>query len=411
MVNILQENTDGIRGHVNLNAKTSPQAINEGDCIGHSNCHAEKRLEQLQNVAKNEAHFSKFNMFREIQEQQETIELSLNQQPADLIKASEFITNADNIYISACGTSLNAAYLGSHMLSHISKYDSKVMIGSEFKYSYERLDPNCVLLALSQSGETSDIVNSVRHARSEGCKIISFVTNQNSTLGKLSDLVLPLRCGEELAVAATKSYTAQITIMTLISHYINGTHQQLIRDIKTTIPNIVSLCSNTQSAIYEASLLLCQQKACYFVGRGCNRITASEAALKLKEVSYIHSEGLSAGELIHGTLATIEEGTLLFSICPSDDTFGDTISDISYAKGKGAYIIGISDVEHQVFDKWISIPKASECLYPLLSIIPLQKLAFFSALAKCVNPDSPRNLTKIVSTSQETTKRQHSNGI
>ncbi|MCL2707192.1 MAG: glutamine--fructose-6-phosphate transaminase (isomerizing) [Dehalococcoidia bacterium] len=335
-------------------------------------------------------------MMREIREQPYAIEQSIGQNVVDMQDAARAIKEAQNVIFTACGTSRHAALMGRYLFSRVGKRMSEVIIGSEFKYFSEVISWNSVVIAISQSGETADVLDGVRTARARNAKVISIVNHSTSQLARLSNFVFPLKCGTENAVAATKSYMAQITVLALLSHYLSGHQHDIIQKIKALVPLVELVYETNLKHAESLARNIAKHNVCYFIARGSNFHIAMEAALKMKEVSYIHSEGMPAGELKHGTLALIEKGTPVVAICPDDYTFNDTLYNIEEAKIRGAFIIGVSDKYHSVFDEWFKIPKVEEILYPFVAIVPLQELAYFTALARGVNPDSPRNLAKSV---------------
>jgi glucosamine--fructose-6-phosphate aminotransferase (isomerizing) len=335
-------------------------------------------------------------MMREIREEPQAIEQAIIQDKAVLEEAARAIKCAKNVIFTACGTSRHAALMGRYLFSRAGGKLSEVIIGSEFKYFADSINSGSVVIALSQSGETADVLEGVRTARAKGAKVISLVNRTSSQLTRLSDLIFPLKCGPENAVAATKSYIAQITVLALLSHYLVGQQQMITQKLEGIVP-LVELAYETNLKKAECvAAYIARFNACYFIARGSNFHIAVEAALKMKEVSYVHGEGMPAGELKHGTLALIEKSTPVVAICPDDYTFEDTIHNVEEAKTRGAFIIGVSDRHDPVFDEWFKIPKVEEILYPFVTIIPLQELAYFTALARGVDPDRPRNLAKSV---------------
>lgn len=336
------------------------------------------------------------HMMREIREQPYVLEQAIEQNVTDMQAAAQAIKTAQNVIFTACGTSRHAALMGRYLFSKIGHRMSEVIISSELKYFSDAISQGSVVIAISQSGETADVLDGIRTARAKNAKVISLINHPTSQLARLSDIVFPLKCGEENAVAATKSYMAQITVLTLLSHYLSGTQQHITQKLKSVVP-LVELAYET-NLTHTASLAryIAEYNACYFIARGHNFHIAMEAALKMKEVSYIHGEGMPAGELKHGTLALIEQGTPIVAICPNDYTFDDTLRNVEEARARGAFIIGVSDRHHSAFNEWCKIPKVDEILYPFVSIVPLQELAYFTALARGVNPDRPRNLAKSV---------------
>lgn len=338
----------------------------------------------------------KHHMMREIREEPWAIEQAVRQDKADMAQAAQAIKSAKDVIFTACGTSRHAALMGRYLFSRVGGKLSEVIIGSEFKYFADSINDGSVVIALSQSGETADVLEGVRTARARGAKVISLVNRPSSQLTRLSDLVFPLKCGPENSVAATKSYIAQITVLAVLSHYLAGRQNSIMEKLKSTVP-LVELAYETNLKKAECvAAYIAKFNACYFIARGSNFHIAMEAALKMKEVSYVHGEGMPAGELKHGTLALIEKGTPIVAICPDDYTFEDTIHNVEEAKARGARIFGVSDRCHPVFDECFRIPKVEEMLYPFVTILPLQELAYFTALARGVDPDRPRNLAKSV---------------
>ena len=213
-------------------------------------------------------------------------------------------------------------------------------------------------------------------------------------MSRLSDLSMNLNCGPEIGVAATKSFTAQLAIIYKIIFELcqieNGDKklERLTSNIKEVL--------NIEKSLHQIIELLNESNDVYFLGRSIHHPIALEGALKLKELAYIHAEGMAAGELKHGTLALVEEGTPAIIINPIDETYRDTITNAIEMKSRGATIIGISSVNNEVYDHWIKIPEVDNMIYPIIEIIPLQLLAYFTAIRRKNNPDYPRNLAKSV---------------
>jgi glucosamine--fructose-6-phosphate aminotransferase (isomerizing) len=335
-------------------------------------------------------------MLKEIEEQPQAIKQALIQDEKLITQIAKEIKQAHQLVFVACGTSRHAALIGRYAFSIVGRIFSDVVMGSEFSYFANSIDKNTIVFAISQSGETADVMNGVRQAKANGAKIFSIVNTVSSSLARASDRVLYVNCGPEIGVAATKSFTAQLCLLyqlafTLDDRLPEGKSQlreisnKLTEDLEyyvTVIPDLANKMKNNRDF--------------YFIARGVNFAVASEGALKLKEIAYVHAEGMSAGELKHGTLALIEEGIPIIAICPSDYTFDDTMANIMEAKARGAYIIGLSDTKSMIFDEHIKIPKTEEIMYPLVTTIPLQIFAYHSALARGLDPDKPRNLAKSV---------------
>jgi glucosamine--fructose-6-phosphate aminotransferase (isomerizing) len=212
----------------------------------------------------------------------------------------------------------------------------------------------------------------------------------------MSDRVVYLNCGPEIGVAATKSFIAQLSIFYLLAYTMVNRFDEGIEKL-IGISNLIE--SNLPRDLIEVPKITFKVNGhndFYFLARGINFAIAGEGALKLKEISYVHAEGMPAGELKHGTLALIEDGTPIIAICPCDYTYDEIMSNIAEAKARGAFVTGISNLREPIFDRWIELPTVEEIFYPLVTIIPLQLFAYHSALARGLDPDKPRNLAKSV---------------
>jgi len=252
---------------------------------------------------------------------------------------------------------------------------------------------NSVVIAISQSGETADILESVDLAKKSNAKIISIVNNLMSSLVRRSSCVIGLNCGPEIGVAATKSFTAQLAIIYKITEELcDGCIGIDLKKVSDLISKLISNKSKIQLIAKE----LKEVTDIYVLGRGIHYPIASEAALKLKELTYIHAEGIPGGELKHGPLALMDSNVYVLIINPNDSTYDDTLTSAREIRARGAKIIGISNKSSDVYDHWIEIPTIDETMYPLIEIIPIQLLAYYAALEKDTDPDYPRNLAKSV---------------
>jgi glucosamine--fructose-6-phosphate aminotransferase (isomerizing) len=335
-------------------------------------------------------------MLKEIEEQPQAIKQALIQDEKLLMQMAREIKEARQLVFVACGTSRHAALIGRYAFSKVGHVFSDVVMGSEFSYFADSIHKNTIVFAISQSGETADVMDGVRLAKANGAKIFSIVNVVSSSLARASDRVLYMNCGPEIGVAATKSFTAQLCLLYQIAFALaDRLHevQAKLRKISTEIRSEIEYYS---TFIPDVANKLSDKKDFYYIARGVNFAVASEGALKLKEIAYVHAEGMSAGELKHGTLALIEAGTPVIAICPTDYTFDDSMANIMEAKARGAYVIGLSDSNSMIFDDHIKISKTDEIMYPLVTTIPLQVLAYYSALARGLDPDKPRNLAKSV---------------
>ena len=335
-------------------------------------------------------------MLKEIMEQAEVLTRIVDQDGKKFTEIALDILRARQVIITACGTSRYAALVGRYLFSRVGKKFCDVVMASEFGYFADSVDKNTVVIAVSQSGETADVVEGVKAAREVGARVISIVNRPNSILTDLSHQVIYLNCGSEIAVAATKSFLAQLAIFYLLSFSMVNSFDEAVARLTGLSPEITRVLDWNKSELIKLSQKLKDKNDFYYIARGINFAIASEGALKLKEISYIHAEGMPAGELKHGTLALIEPGTPVVVICPADYTFSETLSNAIESKSRGAYIIGVSDRESDIYDSWIRIPQVDELLYPVVATVPLQLLAYYSAVNRGCDPDRPRNLAKSV---------------
>jgi glutamine---fructose-6-phosphate transaminase (isomerizing) len=335
-------------------------------------------------------------MIKEVMEEPSSIQTALIQNEQSFNKMAMDILRARQVVISACGTSRYAALVGRFLFSEVANKFCDVVMASEFQYFSESIDKNTLVIAVSQSGETADVIEGVKRAKAKGARIVSIVNRHNSMLCRMSDDVIYLNCGPEIAVAATKSLISQLTIFYLLSFAMINQFSKAVSELKAVSLEMEKMLSKNGKGLHKVAENFKNSHDFYYIARGINFPIASEAALKLKEISYIHAEGLPAGELKHGTLAMIEKNTPVVAICPSDDTFFETLGNAIEAKSRGAFIIGVSDIQDKLFDHWIEIPHTHKFYYPLLSIAPLHLLAYYIAIERGLNPDKPRNLAKSV---------------
>jgi len=326
----------------------------------------------------------------------------ISEQPDTILRAvdnnqiEEFVDNikqAKNLYITGSGTSYNAAEITKYLMSKFAKIKINTLISSELPFSPNEIEPNSTLITISQSGESADVLEAVKIAKESNAKILSVVNLLNSSLSQQSSLTIGLNCGPEIGVAATKSFTSQLSILYKICDQLcNGCINPDWEKVSSAISQILS----NNSKIKEIAKNLKDVSDIYVLGRGIHLPIAKEAALKLKELTYIHAEGIPAGELKHGPLALMDSNVYVIIINPNDSTYNDTLNSANQIKARGAKIIGISDKKSNVYDYWIDIPSIDEALYPLIEIVPIQLLSYYSALEKKTDPDYPRNLAKSV---------------
>ena len=337
-----------------------------------------------------------FFMLKEIMEQPQALEAAADQDKEMFHEIALDILRAGQVIVTGCGTSRYAALVGRYLFSKVGKKFCDVVMGSEFHYFADSVDKNTVVLAISQSGETADIIEGVKRAKDAGAQVVSIINRPQSLLSELSDQVIYLNCGNELCVAATKSFLSQLAVFYLLSFSMVNSFDKAVDNLKSTSSEVAKTIAWNNERLQELSTDFKDKADFYYIARGINFAIASEGALKLKEVSYIHAEGMPAGELKHGTLALIEPGTPVAVICPDDYTYRETLSNAIEAKSRGAYIMAISDVENEIYDFWVKIPKVDELLYPFVTVVPLQLLAYYLAVSRGKDPDRPRNLAKSV---------------
>ena len=333
------------------------------------------------------AHFT----IKEISEQPDTILRAV-----DNNQIQQFVDNikqAKNLYITGSGTSYNAAEIAKYLMSKFAKIKINTLISSELPFSPNEIEPDSTLITISQSGESADVLEAVKIAKESNAKILSIVNLLNSSLSQQSSLAIGLNCGPEIGVAATKSFTSQLAILYKITDQLcNGCVNPDWKKVSDAISHVLS----NNLKIKELAKNLKEITDIYVLGRGIHLPIAREAALKLKELSYIHAEGIPGGELKHGPLALMDSNVYVIIINPRDSTYNDTLNSANEIKARGAKIIGISDKKNDVYDHWIEIPSVDEALYPIVEIVPIQLLAYYSALEKKTDPDYPRNLAKSV---------------
>ena len=337
------------------------------------------------------AHFT----IKEINEQVETIVKSGKDQEKRIEQVSELLKSAPFVYFTGSGTSYHCALVAKALLSKYGRRKSDAIMSSEFQYLVNDIEHDSVIVAISQSGETADVLEVVKKAKPLGSKIISIVNVPTSSLARLSDISIPMNCGPEIGVAATKSFTSQLTILYAIIDELSGGVIGL-DDQRYRLQNAVKELFKSQSMIERITDEIKDVRDIYVLGRSIHYPIALEGALKIKELSYVHAEGIPAGELKHGPLALIDKNSCILVLNPNDSTFDDVKANAHEIKARGATLIGVGNSPSDVYDLFITIPEVDEILYPLLEVIPFQMIAYYLALKKNANPDYPRNLAKSV---------------
>ncbi|MFZ8922320.1 MAG: glutamine--fructose-6-phosphate transaminase (isomerizing) [Nitrosopumilaceae archaeon] len=334
------------------------------------------------------AHFT----LKEISEQPETIFKAGENTKNAIKEASDYLKHSRNVYLTGSGTSYNASLVAKYLLAKYAKIKSEPIISSELQFSPDSLEPNSIVIAISQSGESADVLEAVNIAKKNNCKIISIINSMTSTLSRESDIVIGMNCGPEIGVAATKSFTSQLIILYKIIQELNGDVKINFDEISSSISKILEEHNSIKKIANEIKEI----SDIYVLGRGIHYPIAIESALKIKELTYIHAEGIAGGELKHGPLALMDDSVFVIIINPEDSTYQDTLTSAREIKARGAKIIGISDKGSDAYDYWVKIPKTNELTFPIAETIPIQLLSYYCALEKDTDPDYPRNLAKSV---------------
>jgi len=329
-------------------------------------------------------------MIKEISEQPLTIRKSLNQTP-ELIKQTAFLLqNASTVFLVGCGTSYNACATSAYQFSKSGKQTTPVL-GSEFAQQLPFIDKKSAVIAVSQSGETADIIDSVKATKERGGTVIAIVNVPSSTLARMADVVIPINSGPELCVLSTKAYTGQLAILFTLAFTLQGKNNNILVEAADSTLHVLK---QHQQTMPELAKKIANAKSIFTIGRGILSQIAREAALKIKEVSYLHAEGMPAGELKHGSIALIEEGTPVI-VFADNETRALTTSNAMEVKARGAFVIGVDSKPNPAYDFHIQIPDL-DAATPILSILPIQLLAYYLALERGCDPDKPRNLAKSV---------------
>jgi glucosamine--fructose-6-phosphate aminotransferase (isomerizing) len=334
-------------------------------------------------------------MLKEICEQVETIQKAAMQDTKTINEIVETMKKAKGIFLVGCGTSYHACIAASYIFSKIANLHVNVILASEFPNFEHFLTKDTLVFAVSQSGETYDVLEAVRAAKKRGSKVISIVNVIGSTLTRESDKFLSIHAGPEICVLATKTYTSQLALLSLLAYGMKNGIEEYKKKLKFLWNVIYHLTARTsREKIKELAEILKDKDHIFLIGRGLQYATALEAALKIKEVSYIHAEAFAGGELKHGTIALIEKDTPCI-VFVSEENEKEILSNAIEIKSRGGYIIGVSPKNNEIFDFWIKVPECGT-ENPIVQIIPIQILAYQLAVLRGCDPDKPRNLAKSV---------------
>jgi glucosamine--fructose-6-phosphate aminotransferase (isomerizing) len=326
---------------------------------------------------------------------------------SELKLTQEQIRQIDRVHIVACGTAYHAGLIGKNVIERLARIPVEIDVASEYRYRSPIITSNTLVIVVSQSGETADTLAALREAKRCGAAVMSITNVVGSTVAREADDCIITWAGPEIAVASTKAYTSQLIVFYLFGLYLAQTlNSQTPAYIREVIAALRALPEQVETILSQFELIknfaeeISSHNDLFFIGRGMDYAVAQEGSLKLKEISYIHSEAYAAGELKHGTLALIEEGVPVIALATQEELFEKTVSNIKEVKARGAHVLGISAVgEDELIksvDQHFAIPKTLGILTPALSVVPLQLLAYYASLARGNDVDKPRNLAKSV---------------
>ena len=317
------------------------------------------------------------------------------------------LKDINQIVITACGSAYHAGYVGRYIMEELCRIPTRAELASELRYSNPIIDGHTLLVVISQSGETADTIAALKECKSLGAKTLAIVNVVGSTVAKLADSVLYTWAGPEIAVATTKGYTTQIAVLELLAVYIARTlgrlddkrYKQLVRGI-CALPERCQRAIDLNRRVEKLAGKYYKKTSLFYIGRNLDYAVAMEASLKLKEISYVHSEAYAAGELKHGTIALIDEDQLVVALACHNALFDKLMSNIKEVKARGAQVLALAtENQKRIFaeaDQVLLVPETDELLMPIPEIVPLQLFAYYVAKAKGCDIDKPKNLAKSV---------------
>ena len=351
-------------------------------------------------------------MLKEIYEQPNAIRETIGSKLAednisfnDFSISKEYLQSINKLYIVACGTAMNAGYTVKNTFESLCKISTEVEIASEFRYKDPLVDEKTLCIFISQSGETADTIAALKLAKSKGAKTLAMANVIGSSITREADYCIYTHAGPEIAVASTKAYTSQVVLLNILALYfaeiLKTTPKKELSELKKELlelPKKAELALRTVAEIKNFASIVYKETDMFFLGRGLDYYTALEGSLKLKEISYIHSEAYAAGELKHGPIALIENDVTVIGIITNPLLVEKTVSNMQEVITRGAKTLVITNqnIDNSQFFKVINIPETNPRFAPILSIIPLQLLSYYISKAKGLDVDKPRNLAKSV---------------
>lgn len=354
-------------------------------------------------------------MFKEIMEQPKAIRDTISPRLRDgrvvlddVTITKEELEDLDRLYVIACGSSYHVGMAAKYILERLLRIPVEVTLASEFRYCAPIVTNHTLALVISQSGETIDTLAAMREAKRLGARILSIVNVVGSTIARESDDVLYTWAGPEIAVATTKAYSTQLAVVYLLGLYFadllgrvtKEEYSVLVEELRALPAKAEAILKDTEKIQYYASIYF-NHNSVFFIGRNIDYAVGLEGSLKLKEISYIHSEAYAAGELKHGTISLIEDGTLVVALAGWNELFEKLMSNVKEVKARGADVIGIACENHKealesLVDSAMTIPEVNPMFLPSLEVIPMQLFAYYVALMRGCDIDKPRNLAKSV---------------
>ena len=348
-------------------------------------------------------------MLKEMYQQPGVIEdfLQNNSQIDEFAISDDELEKFNKLHIVACGSAYHVGITSKYVIEEMARIPVEVDLASEFRYRNPILNKNTLVVAISQSGETADTLEALRQAKKRGCKVLGIVNVMGSSIAREADYVIYTMAGPEIAVATTKAYSAQLMAMYLFAIKLGKVKKVLseieisdmMKELKTLPGKMEELLVHKEKLQKFANRYIAA-KDIFFMGRGIDYAISLEGSLKLKEISYIHSEAYAAGELKHGTISLIEEGTLVLAVLTQPKLYAKTISNMVEVKARGAFVLAITSEENKeienIADYVVYIPKTNPFFANSLAILPLQLFSYYVAVGKGVDVDKPRNLAKSV---------------
>ena len=354
-------------------------------------------------------------MFKEIMEEPKALKDTISPRIRDgkvvlddLTITREDLEEMDRFYIIACGSSYHVGMAAKYILERLLRIPVEVTLASEFRYCRPIVSQRTLALVISQSGETIDTLAAMREAKRLGARLLSIVNVVGSTIARESDDVLYTWAGPEIAVATSKAYSTQLAVIYLLAIHFAGLlgridpeeYRELVEQLQLLPGKAEEILKHTEEIQYYASIYF-NHDSVFFIGRNIDYAVGLEGSLKLKEISYIHSEAYAAGELKHGTISLIEDGTLVVALASWNELFDKLMSNVKEVKARGADVIGIATESHKaalaaLVDSALSIPDIHPMFLPSLEVIPMQLFAYYVALMRGCDIDKPRNLAKSV---------------